>query len=70
METIPGAIPVTTPVLLIVAMLRSPLVQTPPALASASVITPPTITVKGPVIGANGAKTTIGAVTKQPPGMV
>ena len=51
MVALPNARPVTTPVLLTVAVVGAVLLQVPPVLVSASVILPLRHTVEGPVMG-------------------
>jgi hypothetical protein len=72
MFTVPAATPVTTPDVLTVAMVLSPLLHTPPEAVSASVVTEPMQTVGEPVITpalGNGEIVTIAvaAAGAQPP---
>lgn len=67
MVAVPGATPVTTPVVKsTVAVPVALLTQVPPADASASVVVRPTHTVVVPVISAGSGLTVTTSVLKQP----
>ena len=67
MVAIPAAVPVTTPVALIVATAVLLLLQLPPVLPSPKSLDDPVHKLPSPVMAAGSGLITTGKVTKQPP---